>query len=199
MNKSMKKINMALVAVTAVILFGCGKQTLQDNLSSEIDRSSENSSLMNKRYQAVEGQYTTDESQDKSPYWITLDVKRSMVQKDGFVTPQPTLSGSITTWDKSYASSVSDAVSKDASAPALGNGMFDTRGVSSSFADGMYDQGTQTMIVKAPSSVAPIQVSCKVKDSNTLFCDYLLNAAQAKSFSFVLARIATRTSLASGK
>ena len=185
----MNRINVTLVVLTASILFGCGRETLQDNVSREIDRSSENASVLSKRYQAVVGRYTTDDTQDTSPFWINMEVRKLPVQKDGYLTPQPSLAGSVILWNKVPGQTFADAQTGDMKA-----------GVNFSFKNGMYDQGTQTLVAQvSATSGDPIQVSCN-SSGDTLNCDWQPNGGGATAFSFVMVKVpGSQTSAKSGK
>lgn len=174
--KSIGLIRFVPCLLIAMGLVSCGKQTVQDNLSQQMDRDRSSASLLTNQYRVTEGTYITDASLDQSKYWFSLQVKVVSVQATGSSVPVPTLVGAFQSWNKS--------------AGAQAATMQNEKAVTFPFSYGTFDPGTSLLALTLSSaSTNTIYVSCNVQNKNSLLCSWIPTGGQVQQFSFVMKKI----------
>lgn len=161
-----KTILIALQLASVFLAFSCGKETLQDTASRQLDLNHETAQALKQQYNTIQGNYLTNTTLDKSAYNVVMNLKVISVYHDGSPSPVPAIVGNI---------SVVDKKNKLASPTIF------------SFNNGVYDQSTGTLAIKvAGINTDGIQISCSNTNTNMLFCSWLPSAGGAEQFDIIL-------------
>lgn len=152
------------VFVGSLLFQGCGSDTMADAVSRQKDRERESSALLNQDYEEVAGSY--DSLGTGGTYLVSAEFEVAGSQRDGFITPQPEISGIFT---------VKDTSEKDVSA------------LNYSFSGGVYDSVSHKFSATIPgANVPPIKVNCDYdKQGLRMKCKWRPMVA-AQSFQFVM-------------
>ncbi len=167
----MKKTLLITQLTALLVMFGCGKETLQDTATRQLDLNNETSTVLKQQYSVIQGQYVTSKNLDQSPYYVTMNLKVMSVYQDGVSTPVPKIVGNIVVSIKGKNGVKIDPISF-------------------SFNNGNYDQSTGTLALKVPGiNTEGIQISCSNTNTSMLYCSWLPSASRAEQFDLILERV----------
>ncbi len=150
-------LNRLLVLVAAALLSqGCGKETVADQVTRQKDRERATAVAQLKESQSISGDYIGTGTVLEGPtYDVSAYIDTVVVNKDGTLVPQPSVTGSFTTYNRTRLNPKGGATK---TVFPFSNGAFD-RGM-----------GTLAITIVGTNASPAIIVNCKVVDAVRLAC-----------------------------
>lgn len=160
------KILTFIQLTTLLLVLSCGKETLQDTASRQLDLNHATSMALTRQYNVIQGLYSTNNTLDKSPYNIVMNLKATSVYSNGSSSPIPAIVGVILVSDKNNKQALPTKFS---------------------FNKGVYDESTGKLAIEVSGiNTDGIQISCSTTNTSMLYCSWLPSAGGAEQFDVVL-------------